>query len=123
MRWMVVASALSLVGCAGVQVMRQAGGESSTMHRQIGDGHRHVAAVSVPLCDLCSTPWDYQTKAAEERLHSECGGADFSLVEEGTSISANSMTYVVPMGTGLVAGTTQARTYYWVAKCVDAADQ
>jgi hypothetical protein len=112
----IAVGALVITACGTAVVSRSTGGESSTMHRPIGDGKRGVVAVSVELCALCSSPYDYQVTSAERALTDQCGG-EFDLLEEGTQVSPANSVYVTPIGGGLVAGSMPAKNYYWVARC------
>lgn len=96
--------------------MRTEGGASPTMRAHSSTDTPAIVAIGVELCAICSTPYDYQVKDAEQKLERQCTG-DFTIVEEGTQISANNAVYLTPIGNGLVASSFAAKNYYWVARC------
>lgn len=108
---------LLLSACWSPRVTSSRGGQSATMGVPIGDGAPAVVVVSVALCDFCSTPYEHHVKAARQMLVDKCGGGSFTLLEEGTDVSAGNAVYITPIPGGAIATGGVVREYYWIARC------
>lgn len=107
-------ASLALTSCFTTQVY-SGSSTSPTMKRSIAVRSDTPVGVSVNLCALCRTPYDFQVEDARKLLVKTCQG-DFTLLEEGEKISASNMTYITPVA-GAWWAQTGVRYYYWVARC------
>ncbi len=73
-----------VIGMAGATVVAGCG----VIHRETWRATDQRGAVSVPLCGLCSSPYDYQVKSAKEVMAAKCP-TGYTVLQEGTTPSGD----------------------------------
>ena len=72
-----------VIGMAGATVMAGCG-----IHRETWREANRRGAVSVPVCQFCSSPFDYQVKKAKEVMAAKCPGG-YTVLQDGTTPSGD----------------------------------
>jgi hypothetical protein len=99
----VVLAAASVIGCSQVGVQRW-----SAPDRE--------GVVAAKLCDVCESPYDYQSSAAAEMMRKKCG-SDYSVLEEGVTSRDGVAASTIAGKYASYSSVRAERAYFWAFRC------